>query len=96
MSGVFAIGDLVGGFQLAHSVSAEGIHAIEYILGNNPDIVEQSNNPRCVYTHPEIATFGVFGARFNTARDCYNYAIAYERQSTNGRQYSRFCKYHSG
>lgn len=59
MPGVLAIGDLVGGFQLAHSASAEGIHAIEHILGNNPAIIEQSNIPRCVYTHPEIATFGV-------------------------------------
>lgn len=56
---VFAIGDLVGGFQLAHSASAEGKHVVEHILGNKPKVVDQTAIPRCVYTHPEIATFGL-------------------------------------
>ena len=57
--GIFAIGDLVGGFQLAHSASAEGIHAVDYILGKYPRVINQQEIPRCVYTHPEIATFGM-------------------------------------
>lgn len=57
--GIFAIGDLVGGFQLAHSASAEGIHAVDYILGKQPAAINQMEIPRCVYTHPEIATFGM-------------------------------------
>lgn len=56
---IFAIGDLVGGFQLAHSASAEGIHAVDYILGKYPRVINQQEIPRCVYTHPEIATFGM-------------------------------------
>lgn len=56
---IFAIGDLVGGFQLAHSASAEGIHTVEYILGKYPKVINQQEIPRCVYTHPEIATFGM-------------------------------------
>ena len=57
--GIFAIGDLVGGFQLAHSASAEGIHTVDYILGKYPRVINQQEIPRCVYTHPEIATFGM-------------------------------------
>lgn len=57
--GIFAIGDLVGGFQLAHSASAEGMHAVDYMLGKQPSAINQMEIPRCVYTHPEIATFGM-------------------------------------
>lgn len=56
---IYAIGDLVGGYQLAHAASAEGIHVIEHILGNAPAVIDQALIPRCVYTHPEIATFGL-------------------------------------
>ncbi|MEK4229044.1 dihydrolipoyl dehydrogenase [Solibacillus sp. FSL H8-0538] len=57
--GIYAIGDLVGGYQLAHSASAEGKHAIDSMLGEHPIPVNQTNIPRCVYTNPEIATFGL-------------------------------------
>ena len=57
--GIYAIGDLVGGFQLAHTASAEGIHVIDTILGKNLPGLNQQQIPRCVYTHPEIATFGM-------------------------------------
>lgn len=56
---LYAIGDLVGGYQLAHSASAEGIYAVDYIVGNQPASIDQASIPRCVYTHPEIATFGL-------------------------------------
>lgn len=56
---IYAIGDLVGGFQLAHSASAEGMHVVDYILGKHPRVINQQEIPRCVYTHPEIATFGM-------------------------------------
>lgn len=49
----------MGGYQLAHAASAEGIHVIEHILGNRPALIDQALIPRCVYTHPEIATFGL-------------------------------------
>lgn len=56
---IYAIGDLVGGYQLAHAASAEGIHVVEHILGQGPANIDQTSIPRCVYTHPEIATFGL-------------------------------------
>lgn len=56
---IYAIGDLVGGYQLAHAASAEGIHVVDHILGKKPQTIDQTLIPRCVYTHPEIATFGL-------------------------------------
>lgn len=56
---VYAIGDLVDGYQLAHSASAEGIYVVDYIVGKQPTSIDQNSIPRCVYTHPEIATFGL-------------------------------------
>lgn len=56
---IYAIGDLVGGYQLAHSASAEGIYVVDYIVGNQPMPIDQTSIPRCVYTNPEIATFGL-------------------------------------
>ncbi|MGE8033642.1 dihydrolipoyl dehydrogenase [Lysinibacillus sp. NPDC093692] len=56
---IYAIGDLVGGYQLAHSASAEGMHVVDHILGSKPALIDQTSIPRCVYTHPEIATFGL-------------------------------------
>lgn len=55
----YAIGDIIGGFQLAHAASAEGIQAVETILGNHPKPIDPLTIPRCVYSNPEIATFGV-------------------------------------
>ena len=58
MDGVYAIGDLVKGMQLAHLASAQGIFVAEELSGKTPtvrlDIV-----PGCVYTDPEIASVGM-------------------------------------
>ncbi|MFJ7735876.1 dihydrolipoyl dehydrogenase [Lysinibacillus sp. NPDC097287] len=64
---IYAIGDLIGGYQLAHAASAEGIHVVEHILGQAPATVDQNSIPRCVYTHPEIATFGLLESQINEA-----------------------------
>lgn len=55
----YAIGDIIGGMQLAHAASAEGIHAIESILSRPLKPIDPMTIPRCVYSNPEIATFGV-------------------------------------
>lgn len=55
---IFAIGDLIGGYQLAHAASAEGLHAVDYIHHGQGDILKLQSIPRCVYTIPEIASFG--------------------------------------
>ncbi|CAM5181652.1 Dihydrolipoyl dehydrogenase OS=Ureibacillus acetophenoni OX=614649 GN=SAMN05877842_103301 PE=3 SV=1 [Ureibacillus acetophenoni] len=66
---IYAIGDIVGGYQLAHAASAEGIQAVEAILGNNPAPINQTVIPRCVYSTPEIATFGLLEYEVNP-NDC--------------------------
>ena len=56
-SGIFAIGDCIGGAMLAHKASEEGIACIEKIVTGfghvNYDAI-----PAIVYTHPEIASVG--------------------------------------
>jgi len=56
---VYAVGDLVGGYQLAHAASAEGLIAVHAMNGDQPQPLDQMEIPRCVYTHPEIASFGI-------------------------------------
>lgn len=58
IDGVFAIGDLVKGMQLAHLASAQGIFVAEKIAGKEPSI-DVHTVPGCVYTDPEIASVGV-------------------------------------
>lgn len=56
---VYAIGDLIGGYQLAHAASQEGLVAVATILNESHSKLNQDEIPRCVYTHPEIASFGL-------------------------------------
>ncbi|EGQ25943.1 alpha keto acid dehydrogenase complex [Sporosarcina newyorkensis 2681] len=56
---IYAIGDIVEGYQLAHVASAEGLTAVQAILGEEVLPLDSSSIPRCVYTHPEIASFGL-------------------------------------
>lgn len=58
IDGIFAIGDLVKGMQLAHLASAQGIFVAEKIAGKEPSI-DVHTVPGCVYTDPEIASVGV-------------------------------------
>ncbi len=57
-SHIYAIGDVIGGLQLAHAASHEGIAAVNHICGE-----EVHYNPlqvsRCVYTRPEVASTGI-------------------------------------
>ena len=56
--GVYAIGDLIFGAQLAHAASAQGIVVAEKLAGKEPSI-DLSIVPGCVYTDPEIASAGM-------------------------------------
>ena len=58
IEGVYAIGDLVKGMQLAHLASAQGVCVAEKIAGEEPSI-DVNTVPGCVYTDPEIASVGV-------------------------------------
>lgn len=57
--GIYAIGDLTGGFLLAHKATAEGIVAAEAIAGLAPAPINPNLVPRCTYSYPEVASFGL-------------------------------------
>lgn len=56
---VYAIGDLVKGYQLAHSASAHGLHVVETLAGLKPMPVSPNNITRCIYTRLEAASVGL-------------------------------------
>lgn len=55
---VYAAGDLVGNWLLAHVASAEGLVAASNAAGQEEKI-DYHVVPRCVYTSPEIASVGM-------------------------------------
>ncbi len=57
-SNIYAIGDVIGGIQLAHVASAEGINAVAHMV-NEKLPINMGAIPGCVYTNPEIATVGL-------------------------------------
>lgn len=56
---IYAIGDCIGGMQLAHVASYEGILAVETIARKNPTPISMNNIPKCIYAYPEIASVGL-------------------------------------
>ena len=59
VDGVYAIGDIIATPALAHVASAEAIHCVEYICGLNPEDVDYSTIPSCIFTSPEVASVGL-------------------------------------
>ena len=57
--GIYAIGDVTGGIQLAHMASAEGLNAVAVIAGKEELPVRTDVVPACVFTDPEIASVGL-------------------------------------
>lgn len=56
---VFAVGDVCGGFGLAHEAYAEGILAVETIAGVNKfDRVDPDRIPQPVFSFPQVAAIG--------------------------------------
>jgi dihydrolipoamide dehydrogenase len=58
ISSVYAVGDVIGGWQLAHVASAEGLVAASNVAGEHVK-VNYKVVPRCIYTNPEIASVGL-------------------------------------
>jgi dihydrolipoamide dehydrogenase len=57
--GVYAIGDLVGPYLLAHAASEQGTIAAEAIAGEAPRPFDPDRVPMCVYCEPEVAAVGL-------------------------------------
>ena len=55
---IYAVGDVIGGWQLAHVASSEGIVAASNVAGTYKEI-DYKVVPRCIYTFPEIASVGL-------------------------------------
>ncbi len=58
VSGIYAIGDVVGNPMLAHKASKEGEIVAEIIAGHNR-VVDYLAMPAVIFTDPEIATVGL-------------------------------------
>lgn len=56
---IYAAGDCIGGYLLAHVASYEGRLAVKNITGGNKEKVNYKAVPSCVYTNPEIAVVGL-------------------------------------
>ncbi len=57
--GIHAIGDVVGGYLLAHAAAHEGMTAVEDLAGQRVAPMEQELVTRCTYSHPQIASVGL-------------------------------------
>lgn len=57
--GVYAVGDIVPGLQLAHRGYQHGIFVAEELAGLNPMVVSDVNIPKVTYSEPEIASVGL-------------------------------------
>lgn len=57
-SHIYAIGDCIGGLQLAHVASHEGIVAVEHIAGEQPEPIDYLTISKCIYSNPEAASIG--------------------------------------
>lgn len=58
-SHMYAIGDVIGGLQLAHVASHEGLSAIEHIATGKIGVLDPLRVPKCVYSYPEVASIGL-------------------------------------
>jgi dihydrolipoamide dehydrogenase len=63
IEGVYAVGDIVPGLQLAHRGFAQGVFVAEEIAGLSPAPIVESTIPRVTYCDPEIGSVGLTEAQ---------------------------------
>ncbi len=63
LPGVYAVGDIVPGLQLAHRGFQQGIFVAEEIAGLNPIVISDTNIPKVTYSDPEVASVGLSEAK---------------------------------
>ncbi|MDQ1554108.1 MAG: dihydrolipoamide dehydrogenase, partial [Microbacteriaceae bacterium] len=63
LPGVYAVGDIVPGLQLAHRGFQQGIFIAEELAGLNPQVIADVNIPKVTYSDPEVASVGLTEAR---------------------------------
>ncbi len=57
-SHLYAIGDVIGGVQLAHAAAYEGRLAVEHMCKLDATAYQAHCIPRCMYSRPEVASVG--------------------------------------
>ena len=58
ISGVYAVGDCIGGIMLAHTASFEAEQAVEGMFCPDHKPQHPTNVPGCTYCHPQVASVG--------------------------------------
>jgi dihydrolipoamide dehydrogenase len=61
--GIYAVGDIVPGLQLAHRGFQQGIFVAEDIAGLDPAPIDEAGIPRVTYCDPEVASVGLTEAQ---------------------------------
>lgn len=85
LPGVYAVGDIVPGLQLAHRGFMQGIFVAEEIAGLNPLRVEEQDIPRVTYCEPEIASVGLTEAQAQEKFGAENISIYEYNLAGNGK-----------
>ncbi|MCH8612719.1 dihydrolipoyl dehydrogenase [Arsenicicoccus dermatophilus] len=75
VDGVWAVGDIIPGLQLAHRGFAQGIYVAEAIAGLEPASIDEKGIPRVTYCDPEIASVGYTEAQ---AKEAFGEVETYE------------------
>ncbi|NLG20442.1 MAG: dihydrolipoyl dehydrogenase, partial [Actinomycetales bacterium] len=75
VDGLYAVGDIVPGLQLAHRGFAQGIFVAEQIAGLEPTPIDEAGIPRVTYCDPEIASVGLTESQ---AREKHGEVTTYE------------------
>jgi dihydrolipoamide dehydrogenase len=56
---VYAIGDVTGLQQLAHTAMHQGVVAVETMAGHKPEVLDYNKIPWVTYCHPEVGSVGL-------------------------------------
>ncbi len=83
VTGIYAVGDCIGGSLLAHTASAEGIACAEYIAEYSDTPLDYSSIPRCTYCQPQVASIGL--TEEQAARSGYNVKVGKYNLKANGK-----------
>ena len=85
LPGVYAVGDIVPGLQLAHRGFMHGIFVAEEIAGLKPARVDEWGIPRVTYCEPEIASVGLTEAQAREKFGTDNVSIYEYNLAGNGK-----------
>ena len=85
--GVYAVGDIVPGLQLAHRGFQHGIFVAEEIAGLKPMPVSDLTIPKVTYSHPEVASVGLGEAEAREQHGTDNITVYDYNLAGNGKSH---------